>query len=56
MKNTLALVLMVFGSFGAFAEDEIEIHLLSLKCNQITYTQPIEWASRSVGGHVSYFC
>ena len=25
MKNILALVLMVFGSFGAFAEDKLEI-------------------------------
>ena len=25
MKNTLALVLMVFGSFGAFAEDKFKI-------------------------------
>jgi hypothetical protein len=59
MRTNLALVLLVFGSYGAFAEDivedEIESHLLSLKCNKITYTGLIEWASNSVGGHVSYF-
>ena len=37
MKNILALVLMVFGSFGAFAEDDNHI-VFSIDCKVINQT------------------